>query len=406
MAAAAAAAEPGAPMEAEIDFEEESALLELASTQPDVKQEPGLEPGEWEQELSLLAMAQEQEQEPQEPHEPPWSEDEDRRLTALMLERRPTDSWTIIAAALGGDRSVASCSRRWAEIDGVLSSSIREGARRAALDFLKEAEGQEGTAAAGTEQDAPNLRVLSTNAVSVIPFEVPPDDFALLVTNLPREIDEEAVARMFEPFGALFETQVRAADNEPDGRAWAFVRFYCLNDARTACETLEGKFVRGRRLRIRKYVRGRSESREGSALAPERSLALLQRYLPLGFSTSILKLELAAEDRLAADDGLAAAAAAGGGSGSGEGAWHCRYTAMMALQIHHRQSAPGSNGAAPRSAALGSAEGEHTDLSRGAARTVAMKRAKRLALQACFSEVVLVLDHVEGAAVVLFDDEL
>ena len=60
--AAAAAAEPGAPMDAEIDFEEESALLELASTQPDVKQEPGLEPGEWEQELSLLAMAQEQEQ--------------------------------------------------------------------------------------------------------------------------------------------------------------------------------------------------------------------------------------------------------------------------------------------------------------------------------------------------------
>jgi hypothetical protein len=56
--------------------------------------------------------------------------------------------------------------------------------------------------------------------------------------------------------------------------------------------------------------------------------------------------------------------------------------------------------------ALGSSEGEHTDSSRGTARAVAMKRAKRLALQAAFSELVLVIDHVEGAALVLFDDEL
>ena len=69
------------------------------------------------------------------------------------------------------------------------------------------------------------------------------------------------------------------------------------------------------------------------------------------------------------------------------------------MQLHQRKGAE-------RDSAQGSAEGEHTDSSRGDARAVAMKRAKRLALQAAFSELVLVIDHVDNAAVVLFDDEL
>jgi hypothetical protein len=409
--------EPGA-----VDFEAECALLELACTQPDVKEEESsdeLQEDEWE-ELALLAAEQADGEGSEQleaagagagaadikQEEPPWSDDEDRRLTALMLERRPTDSWTIIAIALGGDRSVTSCSRRWSVIAGLHGDSIREGARRAAREFLEEADAQQ-PGVDGAAQDAAsavNLRILSTASVSVVPFEVPPDEFALLVANLPRGIDEDSLQRMFSPFGALYEIQVRSeVGTAGSEKNHCFVRFFSSHDARSACDALHGKFVRGHRISIRVGVkRERSVGRAFSPLAPEQAVVLLQYYLPLSFSSSIQELELAAEDRLIDTEAVAgtvAAAAAAPTADSDGGAWHCRYAATVSLQLHQRRGTE-------RDMALGSSEGEHTDSSRGTARAVAMKRAKRLALQAAFSELVLVIDHVEGAALVLFDDEL
>ena len=396
-----------------LDFEEECALLELACTQPDIKEEEDdeLQPDEWAavDELALLAAAEEAEllqaaavqvkAEPLEDADDPWSNDEDRRLTALMLERRPTDSWTVIAVALGGDRSVTSCSARWNAIAGVHGDSIREGARRAARDFLEEAADghgprqQDEKAAADESSRAVNLRVLSTAAVSVVPFEVPPDDFGLLVGNLPRGIDQESLQHIFAPFGAVYEIQLRAAGGGGGGGTHAFVRYFSAHDAQQAFDALDGKYTHSAHgpstyVRMKRIKRAkRDQARELWPLAPEKAAVLLQRYLPLGFSTNILELSLIAEDRVTQGDGSAG------------GSWFCRYQATVGLQLHQRKGAE-------RDSAQGSAEGEHTDRSRGDARTVAMKRAKRLALQAAFSELVLVIDHVDNAAVVLFDDEL
>ena len=394
-----------------VDFEAECALLELACTQPDVREQPSdeLTAEEWEAELALLAAAKQsdaggREEGGDEQHdsqatapaeEESWSKDEDHRLTALMLERRPTDSWSVIAIALGGDRSVTSCSRRWAAINGTYGDAIREGSRRVAREFLEQAAaqgpGNEGDLSA--TRPGLNLRILSTGSVSVVPFEVPPDDFALLVANLPRCIEEESLQRMFATFGAVYEIQLRPQVGS--GGTHCFVRFYSLHDARAAFDALDGKFVRGHRIRIRVGLkRDRSVGRALTPLGPEHAVALLQYYLPLSFSTSILELELASEDRVTGDE-----AGPVDVDELGCSYWCCRYTATVSVQLHQRRGGE-------RDTSLGSAEGEHTDTSRGTARTVSMKRAKRLALQEAFNGLVLVIDHIEGAAVVLFDDEL
>lgn len=386
-----------------VDFEAESALLELACTQPDADEQPSdeLTPDEWEAELALLAAAKQSddscgEEEDERQQEEPWSKDEDHRLTALMLERRPTDSWSVIATALGGDRSVTSCSRRWGTIHGVYGDTIREGARCAAREFLQQAvatgpvDGQ-GSSAANPGLD---LRILSTASVSVVPFEVPPDEFALLVANLPRQIEEETLQRMFAAFGAVYEIQLRPEVGS--GGTHCFVRFYSSHDAHAAFDALDGKFVRGYRIRIRVGLkRDRSVGRAFTPLGPEQAVALFQYYLPLSFSTSIVELDMVSEDRVTGHD----AGRAEGDNNRGCSHWCCRYGATVSVQLHQRRGGE-------RDMSLGSSQGEHTDTSRGTARAVSMKRAKRLALQEAFNGLVLVIDHVEEAAVVLFDDEL
>lgn len=397
---------------AAVDFEAECALLELACTQPDVHEQASdeLTAAEWEAELALLAASKQSdagglEEGGDEQHEgqqasapvpeEPWSKDEDHRLTALMFERRPTDSWSVIAVALGGDRSVTSCSRRWGAINGMYGDAIREGSRRAAREFLEQAValGPENEGALSATRPGLNLRILSTASVSVVPFEVPPDEFALLVANLPRFIEEETLQRMFATFGAVYEIQLRPQVGS--GGTHCFVRFYSSHDAHAAFDALDGKFVRGHRIRICVGLkRDRSVGRALTPLGPEHAVALLQYYLPLSFSTSIVELDLASEDRVTGREAGPADAAE-----IGCGYWCCRYTATVSVQLHQRRGSE-------RDTSLGSAEGEHTDSSRGTARAVSMKRAKRLALQEAFNGLVLVIDHIEGAAVVLFDDEL
>lgn len=107
------------------------------------------------------------------------------------------------------------------------------------------------------------------------------------------------------------------------------------------------------------------------------------------FSSSIIEIDLMSADKVSGHRvGVAEA------DTSRRSYWHCRYAATVSVQLHQRRGGA-------RDTTLGFSEGEHADSSRGTARAESMKRAKQLALQEAFSGLVLVIDHVEGAAVVL-----
>ena len=144
----------------------------------------------------------------------------------------------------------------------------------------------------------PDPRVLSTLDVSVIPLQIPPDRFTLMVFNLPRgseRVDDETLCRIFAPFGPTYEAQMSEGVDASHG----FVRFYCMHDARAAQEALDGKFIRGRKIRIKLGNSRRcsvpAQYRPRAPLPFYKATSLLNHYLPLGFSTEIVSLDLEAE---------------------------------------------------------------------------------------------------------------
>jgi hypothetical protein len=199
-----------------------------------------------------------------------------------------------------------------------------------------------------------------------------------------------------------------------------------MNDARSARDVLENKFLRGKSIRLRlddgQHPRKNQADhyRSFAPLPVYKAIALLGYYIPLGFSTEILELVVEEEleeiqgrqpERQQSFSQALEAAVAGAEAVPGTAAsagdsitatrYYCRYSCSLRLFLH---GALGFEGA--RRYTDSEALGEHVDASRLRARAVAQKKAKGLAMQTALSELVVVVDHVEAAAAVLFRDEL
>jgi hypothetical protein len=63
-----------------------------------------------------------------------WTEDEDRRLTSLMVEKQPHVSWATVCECLANDRTTRQVQQRWRAIDGEYSPTSQD--RREAHEQL------------------------------------------------------------------------------------------------------------------------------------------------------------------------------------------------------------------------------------------------------------------------------
>ena len=101
-------------------------------------------------------------------------------------------------------------------------------------------------------------------------FEEPSN--TLLVSNVPREANEQDLQRLFSPYGEIESIHIGGNNSNGLHRVFAYIRFSRVESAVTAFELLDGELVFDHRLVIR-YVRGdtRLESPElGDKITNER----------------------------------------------------------------------------------------------------------------------------------------
>ena len=73
----------------------------------------------------------------------------------------------------------------------------------------------------------------------------------LIVLNLPRDVSEEVLAKMFEPNGKVASCSIVTDDETGVSKGFGFVEMAYRKDARFAIKRLHNTNIAGKRIRVK-----------------------------------------------------------------------------------------------------------------------------------------------------------